>query len=264
MTISVEAQAAATAKAQAEQTQKALDSAFKVFIGYDSREQAAFEVCAESIRRHSSIPVAIIGLKQDRLRERGLYTRPADEPAATEFAFTRFLVPHLCDYRGNAMFVDCDFLFTQDISHLLSHVRHAARRLPPGVTGSVAVVKHDYTPKAMFKMDGQKQVNYPRKNWSSLMVFNNPQCTTLTLEYVNESSPQALHRFAWAPDETILELPQQWNWLEGEYDWDKEWPPAGIHFTNGGPWHVNHKSVRFGDLWVHAHAELQTKREQRQ
>ena len=237
-----------------------------VFIGYDDREQKAFEVCAESLRQFSTIPLAIHSLRQDKLRERGLYTRPADEPAATQFAFTRFLVPHLCNYKGTALFVDCDFLFTQDIANLLRYVQAEQAKANP-FQFSVGCVKHDYTPKASIKMDGQPQVNYPRKNWSSLMLFNNPQCKTLTPDYVNESSPQALHRFAWTPDAQIMGLPQEWNWLEGEYDWPKvqgeQPPPAAIHFTNGGPWHYNHKAVRFGDYWTHMAATVDFRREQR-
>jgi len=238
-----------------------------VFIGYDDREREAFEVCADSLRRFTTMPLAIRAVRQDNLRERGLYTRPADEPASTQFAFTRFLVPHLCDYKGTALFVDCDFLFTQDIRNLLRIVQAKQAATNP-FQYSVACVKHDYTPKASIKMDGQKQTAYPRKNWSSLMLFNNPHCKTLTPQYVNEASPQALHRFAWTPDAQIMDLPLEWNWLEGEYDWPKvsatQAPPAGIHFTNGGPWHYNHKAVRFGDYWTHALATLRFEREQQQ
>lgn len=233
-----------------------------VFIGYDSREHEAFEVCKHSLQKFSSMPLAIQPLVQDKLRQAGLYTRPADEPASTEFAFTRFLVPTLCEFKGTALFVDCDFLFTQDINKLLKFVREEQAKVLP-FQYSCAVVKHDYTPKALWKMDGEPQVPYPRKNWSSLILFNNPQCTTLTPTYVNESSAQALHRFAWTPDAQIMGLPQEWNWLEGEYDWpEKSWPPAGIHFTNGGPWHVNHKSVRYGDMWTYALAEVMREKEQ--
>lgn len=233
-----------------------------VFIGYDSREADAFEVCAASLREHSTMPLGIIGLKQDRLRARGLYTRPADEPAATEFAFTRFLVPSLCLFKGTALFVDCDFLFTRDIAELLTLVREAQAKVNP-FQYSVACVKHDYTPKATFKMDGEPQVAYPRKNWSSLMLFNNPQCRQLTSEYVNHAPAADLHRFSWTNDDQVLGLPLEWNWLEGEYTWPAHnRPPAAIHFTNGGPWHVNHKSVRFGDLWVHKLAELRARRDQ--
>lgn len=228
----------------------------RVFIGYDEREADAWAVCAHSLRKHSSIPLAISAVKQDRLRERGLYTRPADERASTQFAHTRFLVPALCDYKGFALFVDCDFLFTRDIATLWPLCDREA---------AVNLVKHDYTPKSRWKMDGQPQVAYPRKNWSSLMVFNNEKCTALTPGYVNGSPAANLHRFAWTPDETIHDLPREWNWLEGEYDPPGDGTlPAAIHFTNGGPWFADHRSCCFGEHWVHAHYEVVAEREKKQ
>lgn len=227
----------------------------KIFIGYDAREPEAYDVCAESLRRTSSMPLAIIPLKQPTLREKGFYTRPVDEPAATEFAFTRFLVPYLSDYQGFSLFCDCDFLFTQDIRKLGEEIKK--------ICCSVYVVKHDYTPKAAFKMDGQPQVAYPRKNWSSLMLFDNTQFSkTLTPEYVNSASAADLHQFKWIPDEEIGDISREWNWLEGEYDWPRDIrPPAGIHFTNGGPWNVAAtKAVRFGKLWTDLRDEIQKKK----
>ena len=229
----------------------------RVFIGYDEREPDAWEVCAASLRRYTSIPLAIHALKQDRLRARGLYTRPEDEKASTQFAHTRFLVPALCDYQGYALFVDCDFLFTQDIAKLWPHCdRNAA----------VNVVKHDYTPKSVWKMDGQPQVAYPRKNWSSLMVFNcgHENTKQLTPAYVNNSPAANLHRFAWCKEDAIHALPSEWNWLEGEYGWPvgahfvdrRIEPPAAIHFTNGGPWFDGCMGVTYADLWIHALAEI--------
>lgn len=223
----------------------------RVFIGYDSREDDAWQVCAESLRRHTSIPLAIHALKQDRLRARGLYTRPADEPAATQFAFTRYLVPTLCNYEGFALFVDCDFLFTRDIAALWPLCDREA---------AVNVVKHDYVPRAKFKMDGEPQIAYPRKNWSSLMVFNNAKCQTLTPGYVNNSPAANLHRFAWTSDDSIHGLPQEWNWLEGEYEPTSP-PPAAIHFTNGGPWHVEPRAIHYADLWMQYFYDLQQSRE---
>jgi len=219
----------------------------KVFIGYDPKEADAFEVCAYSLRKHTSIPLGIVPVDQAKLRARGLYTRPVDEPASTAFAHTRFLVPHLARYQGWAMFVDCDFLFTKDINELGAVMDKSK---------AVNVVKHDYKPRAKFKMDGQPQVGYPRKNWSSLMLFQTERCRMLTPEYVNSAPPEDLHRFAWMPDADIGELPLEFNWLEGEYEWENPEPPGAIHFTNGGPWHTNHKSVRFGDLWVQTLYEM--------
>lgn len=229
----------------------------RVFIGYDEREADAWQVCADSLRRHSSIALAITALKQDRLRARGLYTRPEGEPASTDFAHTRFLVPHLCDYHGYALFVDCDFLFTQDIAKLWPHCdRNAA----------VNVVKHDYVPKSAWKMDGQPQVAYPRKNWSSLMVFNCGHPKMLKPVDVNEMTASALHRFEWLEDDEIHGLPVGWNWLEGEYGWPEgkdSMPPAAIHFTNGTPELCPGKAIRFGDLWEYAHAQVQFDKENR-
>lgn len=232
----------------------------KIFVGYDNREHDAFMVCAESIRQHTSVPVAIVPLRQQTLRQKSMYWRPEDEPASTEFAFTRFLVPFLCDFKGFSIFLDCDFLITKDIAEMMNslpapEIHHAATREVETVW-SVACVKHDYVPKAQWKMDGEKQVAYPRKNWSSLMVFNNAACKRLSKGYCNTAPAADLHRFAWMDDKQIIDLPAEWNWLEGEYEWTEEKPPAGIHFTNGGPWHVDPRPIQFGNLWTEARLAL--------
>ncbi len=220
--------------------------ALRIFVGYDDREPEAYEVCAHSLRLHTSIPIGIAALRQQNLRDRGLYQRPTTEQFSTGFAMTRFLTPHLSNFDGYSMFVDCDFLFTADIADLL-------REVDPDK--AVSVVKHDYTPKAAWKMDGQPQIAYPRKNWSSLMIFNNehPATRGLTRYLVNSARPDWLHQLKWARDEEIGELPVHWNWLEGEYEWapyPEAEPPAGIHFTNGTPELCATKSIQFGDLWA--------------
>ena len=83
----------------------------KIFVGWDSREDIAFQVCKESIEHHASVPVEIIPLKQKLLRRDGYYTRPVDKLASTEFTFTRFLIPELAEFKGWALFIDCDFFF---------------------------------------------------------------------------------------------------------------------------------------------------------
>jgi len=214
-----------------------------IFIGYDDREKDAYDVCVDSLRAHSRSPIQIHKLDQDALRRQGAYIRPKDEPASTQFAFTRFLVPHLMGFKGRALFVDCDFLFTQDVTDLFHSAPWAA---------AVSVVKHDYTPKAKWKMEGQPQVAYPRKNWSSLMLFRcgSVAARKLDVPYVNSAPAPDLHRLAWAHDSEIGALPDEWNWLEGEYQWERDVPPAGIHFTNGGPWHTDPRAIRFGNLWT--------------
>jgi len=212
----------------------------KIFVGYDSREDIAWQVCRFSLRRQASARIDIYPLKQATLSELGLYTRGPDS-ASTEFSLTRFLTPYVAAHDGWTLFVDCDFLFTTDVLKALQHVRRDK---------AVYVVKHDYRPAKTVKMDGKLQTTYPRKNWSSFMLFNNahPALKTLTPAVVNRESPAFLHRFNWMSDELIGELPRGWNFLEGEYARPEKTPQA-VHFTNGGPWFAQWQNVEFGDLW---------------
>lgn len=197
----------------------------KIFIGYDSKEPVAYHVLASSILRRASVPVSIIPLTRQSLG--GVYTRPRGPTEATEFSLTRFLVPYLSGYQGLSVFMDCDMLMRVDVADLL-------RDLEPGK--SVWCCQHDYVPKQLVKFEGHEQTKYPRKNWSSFMVFDNAQCKALTPEYVNAASGLELHRFHWMPDDRIGSLPIAWNWLVGDYDTN---PYAHVwHMTNGGPWNA--------------------------
>ncbi len=175
------------------------------------------------------------------MRELGLYTRPLDVKASTEFSISRFLTPYLAAYDGWSVFTDCDFLYTQDI-------RQLEKQLDP--SKAIQVVQHDYTPALAIKMDGKAQYAYPRKNWSSFIAFNgaHPAVRALTPAVVNNSEPAYLHRFSWVDDAAIGKLDLTWNFLVGEYPKPSE-TPAAIHYTNGGPWFENHGDVDYGDLW---------------
>ena len=168
----------------------------KIYVGYDSREDIAWQVCRRSLRRHSGPDLPVFPLKQATLRELGLYTRAVDAKASTEFSITRFLTPYLAAHDGWSIFTDCDFLFTTDI-------RKIAAELDPAK--AVHVVRHDYTPALGIKMDGQTQHTYPRKNWSSFIAFNgaHPAVKALNPEVVNSATPAHLHRFSWLADEAI-------------------------------------------------------------
>ena len=213
----------------------------RIYVGSDSREDIAWQVCRHSLSRHASIPIAIHPLRQDVLRELGLYNRPADQNSSTEFSLTRFLTPYLAATDGWSMFVDCDFLYTRDVAALFAGLDNSK---------ALYVVQHDYTPANAVKMDGKAQTTYPRKNWSSMMLFNgrHPLVRALTPQVVNTASPSFLHRFEWLPDELIGAIDLEWNFLEGEYPSPRV-PPAAIHFTNGGPWFDNWQAVDFADLW---------------
>ena len=213
----------------------------KIFIGWDSREQDAYDVCIKSLKEHASQDLDIQPIIRDTLMETGDYYRPQPEAGSVEFTYTRFLTPYLSDHKGWALFIDCDFLFTKDIAELFAMADEKY---------ALMCVKHDYIPKNAIKMDGQKQVTYPRKNWSSCILWNceHPSNKALTKDIVSTESGAYLHRFQFLNDEEIGEIPLEWNWLEGEYD-KPETPPAVIHFTNGGPWFDDWQEVDYADLW---------------
>lgn len=217
--------------------------AFPIYVGYDSREAIAYDVCRHSLLARSSVPIAVHPLVQAELRERGLYRRERDALASTEFTYTRFLVPALNQYRGWAIFCDCDFLWLGDVAELI-----ALRDDRYGVM----CVHHDHQPTETVKMDGAVQTRYRRKNWSSLVLWNcgHPANTGLTPEVVNRESGAFLHQFQWLADNLIGAVPETWNWLEGWNRRPATGAPKVVHYTRGGPWFEQWQNVDYGDLWI--------------
>lgn len=218
----------------------------KMFVGYDSREDLAYRVCQHSIYKRSSIPVEVIPIKQTEVRESGLYWREREKVESTEFSFTRFLTPYLANYQGWAVFVDCDVLYLGDVKELADLVDDKY---------AIMCVQHDYTPKETTKMDGAVQTAYPRKNWSSMVLYNcgHPKNKVLTPEVVNSESGAYLHRFQWLEDHEIGSIPFVWNFLVGHnkvVENDQTTFPKAIHYTLGGPWFEDWKDCEFGDLWL--------------
>ena len=201
---------------------------FRIFIGWDSREAEVADILAYSLRKHASIPLDIRYLKIDELD----FNRPRDPLQSTEFTYTRFLVPYLCNYQGKALFMDCDMLALGDIAELDA--------LPMDGL-ALRVVKHDYKPANTVKMDGCVQTVYPRKNWSSLMLMNCANLKLWTKQVVETQTGAYLHRFQDIPDEMIGELPRTYNTL----DWMDEHTKL-IHYTNGGPWFEQYKDHPYG------------------
>ena len=233
-----------------------MDEIIPYYIGYDRTEDEAYQVCRWSMARRSCLPVHSIKLEQSALRRNGLYRRAPEansmldsfdhKPFSTEFSFTRFLVPALCQYEGWALFSDCDFLWLSDPAKLwaLRDDKYA-----------VMVVKHFHQPKETSKMQGQAQQVYPRKNWSSLILWNcaHPANKLLTVDAINIESGSWLHGFSWLNDEEIGSLPEGWNFLEGhstgaEID--------ALHYTRGGPWFSECMTVDYADLWLKEREEM--------
>ena len=215
----------------------------KIFIGWDSREDIAFQVCRESLLRHTSIPLDITPIKQTELRDLNLYWREKDPHASTEFSLTRFLTPYLAGYSGWALFCDCDFLFRGDIAGLMDYADR---------TKACFVVPHDYRPTETVKMNNQPQHLYPRKNWSSFMLINcdHEQVKKLTPEIVNIATPSYLHRFEWLTDDVIGHLPIAYNYLEGWHTKNDCPNPVAVHMTRGGPWFKDWQHVEYADEWL--------------
>lgn len=212
-------------------------STLDIYIGYDVAERVAYHALSQSIIDHASRPVRITPIALSMLD--GLHSRPRISQQSTDFSFTRFLTPFLSGYDGWSLFMDCDMLVRSDIAELfaLADDRFAA-----------LVAQHDYMPRDQEKFLGSPQLPYPKKNWSSVILFNNARCRALTPDYVNTASGLDLHQFRWLPgDEEIGGLPLEWNWLVGEYPAN---PAAKIvHFTRGGPYFPDYADCDYADEW---------------
>jgi len=211
----------------------------RVFIGYDSRESVAFHVLSHSIVRHASQPVAITPLSLKNLA--GLFDRPMDKLSSTQFSFSRFLAPALCNYEGWSLFMDCDMLVQRDIAELwsLRDDKYA-----------VMCVKHHHVPKETTKFLNQPQTVYEKKNWSSVMLFNNARCKALTPEYVQSASGLELHRFKWLESEDLIgEIPHKWNHLVEYDDHVPAEEVANFHYTSGGPYFPDYRKVEYAGEW---------------
>lgn len=223
----------------------------RIFLGHDSREQAAYDVAAASARHFGC---EVIPIYEDRLRAAGLLTRPTDRRGgqqwdfnssaaqSTDFAISRFFVPLLA-HDGYALFCDCDVVFLSDPHAILQY------RNP---TKAVSVVKHAPLVGGGTKMDNQIQVTYPRKNWSSVMLWNagHEANRRINLSMLNQWPGRDLHAFNWLHDSEIGELPARWNWLVGLQPQPED--PAICHFTEGGPWLPNWEPRETDKIWTRA------------
>lgn len=211
----------------------------RIFIGYDPRETVAFSVLSHSIQTRASQPVLIAPLMLSQLT--GVMTRERHPLQSTDFSFSRFLVPYLSDYAGWSLFCDSDMLMLDDVAKLwaLRDERYA-----------VQVVKHEHTPAETVKFLDKPQRPYEKKNWSSVIMFNNAKCRALTLDYVNSASGLQLHQFKWLEnDDLIGELPHRWNHL---VDYDPTVPAdqvSFLHYTEGGPYFDAYKNCGYADIW---------------
>ena len=225
---------------------------FRVYLGYDSHEDITYEVAKFSLEKNASVPVHVQPLKRHDLRAQGVYRRDQDPKQSTEFTYCRFFVPYLNNYKGWALFADDDFLFLGDLKDLIVQCddRYA-----------VMCVQHDYTPTAHVKLAGVVQESYPRKNWSSMVLFNcgHPANQHLTLEMANTKPGSFLHRFSWIEDDALIgNIDCEWNFLA---EWYKPYPnnrlPKAVHYTEGGPWFPDYRNTDYAAQWMQYLAEYE-------
>lgn len=227
----------------------------KCYIGYDERERAAYRVAWHSLKAWSGVEATPLDIRKleacgllrrpTDTRGKQIYDLPSNAPCSTEFAISRFLVPILAQ-SGWALFTDADVVFQADVRELfaLADPRYA-----------VMCVKHEQKGGGT-KMDGQAQLSYPRKNWSSVMLFNcdHPANKRLSLDDVNFRRGFDLHQFYWLHDSEIGELPPEWNWLVGVQPEPRNAKIA--HFTLGGPFTPGWDGGPFDGIWINEHTRL--------
>lgn len=209
----------------------------RVFIGVDYREMVSAHVLAHSIIARASQPVAITFITPSIMPAE--FTRKRDSMASNEFSDLRFMVPYLCEYDGWAIFMDCDMMVRDDIAKLW-HEKNSRY--------TVQCVQRSHTPNELTKYLGTAQNPYPRKNWSSVMLFNNNACRALTPDYINGATGLELHRFNWEPDDAkIGAIPHQWNHLVSVDAYDPQ--AKNVHWTVGGPWFYEYTDADYATEW---------------
>jgi len=221
-----------------------------IYIGFDPKEQEAYEVCEYSIRQRASVPVEIKPIssahslydRQEYSRNGTRYDQVDGRPFSTDFSFARFLVPAIQKFEGWAVFMDCDFLILDDVAKLMEHADPER---------AVYVVQRRHVPLEPYKWGGHVQALYPRKNWSSFVLWNcgHKANGILSPHVVNEAKGRSLHTFEWLREEEIGKLPASWNHLVG-YDAPLDTDHLqGVHYTSGGPWFKEYKDCDYADLW---------------
>ena len=206
------------------------------FVGYDPREAVAYHTFAQSLLERSSLPISITPIALRNLTS--TFRRERDPLQSNDFSFARFLVPSLCEYRGWAVFSDCDMLCLEDPAVLWSFRNDAY---------DLRVVQQEHRPLASTKYLGMPQRSYPRKNWSSLMLLNCGQLRAWSPEHIATAPGLSLHQFAGVPDDRIGALPRRWNYLVGVSE--PLSAPAIVHWTNGGPYFAGFEGEEFAELW---------------
>ena len=223
---------------------------FNIYIGYDSRHQQlpiiAKNSIEETIKRgmgNGHLVDEMMFIPEIKFLDKSKIPEYNREYAnqSTEFTYSRFLIPYLENYEGFSMFIDDDFIFEKSLLPMFYYLH------PDDAVACIQYpqYKHDST-----KFDGEINIDYPCKLWSSLMIFNNghEDCKKLTPEVINTWTGKQLHQFEWT--DKISKIPEKYIFTEGYDDPKTKWDFNGIHYTRGGPWvkgmdysHINNLDI---------------------
>ena len=207
-----------------------------IVVGFDQRESVAYHTFTQSVIDRASLPLMFIPLAINTLT--GYEESHSDK--SNDFVYSRFLTPFLNGFKGWAIFADGDMICQADIKELWDLKDE---------TKALLVVKHNYQTKAHHKYLGNINQDYPRKNWSSIILWNcaHAKHKILTPAFVANQTGKFLHRFSWLDDNDIGELPLEWNWLAIEYPENRK--AKLIHYTLGTPCFKDYQDTDMSDIW---------------
>lgn len=215
-----------------------------IVVGFDQREAVAYHVFCQSVLDKASRPVQFIPLAMNVLQ----FYKETHTDGSNRFIYSRFLTPYLLDFEGPAIFADGDMVCHADIAELMDLFDPSK---------AVQVVQHDYKTKSSIKYLGNKNQDYPRKNWSSVILWNCGHAANraLTPAFIQDKPGSYLHRFSWLNDSQIGTLPKEWNWLATEYEDNNR--AKLVHYTLGTPCFNDFKNAPMSQGWWDAHRSSQ-------
>lgn len=241
---------------------------YHIFVGYDEREHEVFQVCKYTLEKNSTVPIKVHKLHHKPLRDNkmltrewkiesnGQYTDLVDgRPFSTQFTFSRFLLPELWKTINDpnksplVMFVDCDFVYLQDIGEMFKEIENY--KIRHGARNALYCTQHNYNPNNQVKMDGINQSRYNKKLWAAMMVFDmeHQKNEKVTCEYVNTTSGRELMQLSWVDDLTeIGHIEEKWHFIPDHSERNTN-EIAAIHYTEGGPWFPNYRNCKYAHHW---------------
>ena len=217
----------------------------KIFIGFDDKEAVVFHTCVQSIIEKCTVPVSIHPLNLQMFKN----YKETHNDGSNNFIYSRFLVPYLNNYKGKALFLDGDMIVNDDLNSLFNHFDDQY---------AVQVVKHNYKTKYPIKYLGHRNDDYPKKNWSSVILFNcsHPKNKFLTPKLIETAPGSYLHRFSWLDEKEVGEISKEWNYLVLEYPENKK--AKIFHYTVGAPCFSDFNHGEEAKIWHNIYLNAQS------